>query len=129
MNLHMPMSQLPVINATLNATSGVLLFTGHSFIRRGKMAAHRVCMLLAVASSILFLACYLSYHAHVGHVAFRGTGAIRTIYFAMLISHTLLAIALVPLVLVTLTRALRQRFDRHRALARWTYPIWMYVSV
>ena len=122
-------SYFPAINASLNGTSAVLLATGHSFITRGRVAAHRACMLAAVGSSTLFLACYLYYHAHVGSVHFPGQGWARTLYFAILVSHTILAATVVPLVLVTLTRALRGRYDRHRAIARWTYPVWMYVSV
>jgi uncharacterized membrane protein YozB (DUF420 family) len=119
----------PSINATLNGASAVLLLTGHSLIKRGRMAAHRTVMIAAVISSSLFLSCYLYYHAHVGSVRFQGHGWSRPVYFSILISHTILAIAIVPLVIITLIRALRERFDRHRAIARWTYPLWLYVSV
>ena len=119
----------PAINATLNGSSAVLLFLGHRMIMRGKMIAHKRLMITALVTSSLFLACYLYYHAHVGSVHFRGHGITRPIYFTILISHTLLAACTVPLVIITLVRALRERFDRHRAIARWTYPIWMYVSV
>jgi uncharacterized membrane protein YozB (DUF420 family) len=119
----------PVIDAALNATSAVLLLVGRGLIKRGRMAAHRAVMIAALVSSSLFLAFYLYYHAHVGSVHFRGPGWARPVYFTLLISHTLLAIAVVPLVMITLSRALRQRFDRHRAIARWTFPLWMYVSV
>jgi uncharacterized membrane protein YozB (DUF420 family) len=119
----------PVINATLNGTSAVLLVTAHRMIKRGRMAAHRALMLTAVGTSTLFLASYLYYHAHVGSVKFQGQGWSRTLYFTILISHTILAAAIVPLVIITLTRALRERFDRHRAIARWTYPLWLYVSI
>jgi putative membrane protein len=119
----------PVINATLNATSGVLLFVGRGFIKRGRMAAHRAFMIAAVATSTVFLASYLYYHYHVGNIRFQGHGWVRPVYFAILISHTLLAITIVPMVIITLSRGLRGRFDRHRAIARWTYPLWMYVSV
>lgn len=119
----------PAINATLNGASGVLLFVGHRMILRGRMIAHKRLMITALVTSSLFLACYLYYHAHVGSVHFRGHGITRPIYFTILISHTLLAACTVPLVIITLTRALREKFDRHRAIARWTYPIWMYVSV
>jgi uncharacterized membrane protein YozB (DUF420 family) len=119
----------PVINATLNGTSAVLLLTGHSLIKKGRMAAHRAVMLTALVTSTLFLASYLYYHAHVGSVHFRGQGAWRPIYFTLLTSHTILAAVIVPMVIITLVRALRQRFDRHRAIARWTYPFWVYVSV
>jgi uncharacterized membrane protein YozB (DUF420 family) len=119
----------PVLNACLNGTSAVLLVTGHSMIKRGNMAAHRALMLIAVVTSSLFLSSYLYYHAHVGSVPFPGQGWSRKLYFSILISHTILAVTIVPLVLITLSRALRQRFDRHRAIARWTYPLWLYVSV
>ena len=121
----------PVINATLNGTSAVLIATGRGLIRRGHVAAHRAFMIAAVVSSSAFLACYVWYHAHagVGSVRFQGQGMVRPVYFAILISHTLLAVVVVPLVIITLVRALRARFDRHRAIARWTYPIWLYVSV
>ena len=119
----------PVINASLNGASALLLLTGHSMIKRGRMAAHRALMLTAIVTSSLFLASYLYYHWHVGSVRFQGQGWSRPLYFTILTSHTLLAITIVPLVIVTLTRALRERFDRHRAIARWTYPLWLYVSV
>jgi uncharacterized membrane protein YozB (DUF420 family) len=119
----------PVINATLNGTSAVLIATGRALIRRGHVAAHRACMIAAVICSTAFLVSYLWYHAHVGSVRFQRQGMVRPLYFVILISHTLLAAAVVPLVIVTLVRALRARYDRHRAIARWTYPIWLYVSV
>jgi uncharacterized membrane protein YozB (DUF420 family) len=119
----------PAVDAALNGTSAVLLIVGHRMIKRGRMAAHRALMLSAVLTSSLFLVCYLYYHAHVGSVRFQGQGWSRPVYFTILISHTILAAAIVPLVIVTLSRALRERFDRHRAIARWTYPIWLYVSV
>ena len=119
----------PAINATLNGTSAILLLTGHSLIKRGRMAAHRAVMLAAFATSTLFLLSYLYYHAHVGSVHFQGQGWSRPVYFTILISHTILAAVIVPLIIITLSRALRRRFDRHRAIARWTYPLWMYVSV
>ena len=119
----------PAINATLNGASAVLLVLGHRMIARGRMIAHKRLMISALVTSSLFLACYLYYHAHVGSVHFRGHGVTRPIYFAILISHTILAACVVPLVIITLTRALRENFDRHRAIARWTYPIWVYVSV
>jgi len=119
----------PVINASLNSASAILLLIGHSLIKRGRMAAHRAVMLSAVATSALFLSSYLYYHYHVGSVHFRGPGWSRPIYFSILISHTILAAVIVPLIIITLTRALRERFDRHAAIARWTYPLWMYVSV
>jgi len=122
-------SIFPVINASLNGTSAVLLVTAHSMIKRGRVATHRGLMLAAVITSSLFLVSYLYYHAHVGSVHFQGQGWSRPLYFSILISHTTLAAAIVPLVIITLSRALRERFDRHRAIARWTYPIWLYVSV
>ena len=128
-------SIFPVINASLNGASAVLLYVGHGFIKRGRMAAHRASMIAAVVTSSLFLACYLTYHYLLYHYAhspskhFQGQGWWRPVYFTILISHTSLAVVIVPLVLITLARALRQRFDRHRAIARWTYPLWLYVSV
>jgi uncharacterized membrane protein YozB (DUF420 family) len=119
----------PVINATLNGTSGVLLLIGRSLIKHGRMAAHRAVMITALISSSLFLTSYLYYHYHVGSVRFQGHGWWRPLYFTILISHTILAIVIVPMVIITLSRALRQRFDRHRAIARWTFPLWLYVSV
>ena len=119
----------PAINATLNGTSAVLLVTAHTMIKRGKVAMHRALMLTAVATSTLFLISYLYYHAHVGSVHFQGRGWSRPVYFSILTSHTILAAAIVPLVIITLSRALRERFDQHRAIARWTYPLWLYVSV
>ena len=122
-------SVFPALNALLNGTSAVLLVTGYRFIRRKQILQHRICMGSAVATSSLFLVSYLYYHVHVGSVRFQGTGWVRPVYFAILISHTLLAGSLVVLVPITLVRALKERFDRHRAIARWTLPIWMYVSV
>ncbi len=119
----------PVINASLNATSAVLITTGIGLIRAGRRAAHRGVMIAAVVSSSLFLISYLYYHYHVGSVRFTGHGWIRTVYFAILMTHTVLAAVVVPLVITTLVRGLRERFDRHRAIAKWTYPIWLYVSV
>src|SRR3981189_90182 len=122
-------SIFPVINATLNGCSAVLLVTGRTLIARGRIAAHRAVMLTAFATSSIFLASYLYYHAPGGSVRFRGTGWSRPLYYTILTSHTILAIVIVPMVLITLSRALRQRFDRHRAIARWTFPLWLYVSV
>ena len=124
-------SIFPKINATLNGCSAVLLVTGRALIARGKVGAHRAAMIAAFVTSTVFLVCYLFYHwpGHGGIVYFRGTGWIRTLYFAILIPHTILAICIVPMVLITLTRGLRQQFDRHRAIARWTFPLWLYVSV
>src|SRR5215468_434131 len=119
----------PVINASLNGISAVLLVTAHSMIKRRRIAIHRALMLTAIATSSLFLASYLYYHFHVGSVYFSGQGWSRPVYFTILISHTILAAVIVPLVVITLSRAMRERFDLHRAIARWTYPLWLYVSV
>jgi len=115
----------------LNGLSAVLLVTGRALIARRKIAAHRAVMLTAFATSSLFLVCYLYYHwpGHGGIIYFRGTGWIRWLYFTILTTHTILAIVIVPMVLITLTRGLREQFERHRAIARWTFPIWLYVSV
>lgn len=123
------LSIFPAVNATLNGISAVLLTTGRAMIRRRKVGLHRACMISAVITSSLFLASYLYYHAHVGSVHFPGTGWARLVYFSILISHTLLAAAVPPLALISLTYGLRGRFDRHRRIARWAYPIWLYVSV
>lgn len=120
---------LPVVNASLNGTSAILLVSAHRMIKRGRIRAHRALMLAAVAASALFLVSYLYYHAHSGLHHFRGHGWSRPVYFTILTSHTILAAMIVPLVAVTLSQALRERFDRHRAIARWTYPLWLYVSV
>jgi uncharacterized membrane protein YozB (DUF420 family) len=120
---------LPAVNATLNATSAVLLLLGYRFIRRRDVRKHRACMLAAFIVSTLFLASYLTYHYQVGSVRFPGSGWLRTVYLSILASHTVLAALVPPLAIATLSRALRQRFDRHRRVARWTLPIWGYVSV
>ncbi len=117
------------MNAALNGTSAVLIASARNSIRRGKIALHRGLMISAVITSSLFFASYLYYHAHVGSVHFRGQGLARVLYFGILISHTVLAAAIPPLVIVTLTLGLRRRDQRHRAIARWTYPIWLYVSL
>ena len=122
-------SDLPGVNATLNAVSAMLLTVGYALIRGGRIVAHRACMLAACATSTLFLASYVVYHLNVGSVAFTGQGPIRIVYFTVLISHIVLAALILPLALVTLVRALRERFDAHAAIARWTLPIWLYVSV
>jgi putative membrane protein len=124
-----PLSVLPALDASLNGASAIFLVVGHSFIRRGNMRAHRACMLTAFACSTAFLASYLYFHAHAGMVRFGGHGAIRPVYFALLISHTILAAVIVPLVLTTLAFALRAQFAKHQRIARWTYPLWLYVSV
>lgn len=125
----MSVHDLPVLNAVLNATAAVLLVTGFALIRRGRKQAHRRVMLAAFAVSIVFLTSYLVYHAQVGSVRFRGTGALRAAYLTILLTHTVLAAAVPPLAVVTLSRALRGRFDRHRAIARYALPVWLYVSV
>ena len=120
---------LPAINATLNATAAVLLVWGYILIRRRSIAAHRKVMLAAFATSSVFLCCYLIYHFNVGSVRFPRTGAIRTLYLSILATHTALAAAVPPLAIITLSRGLRARFDRHKRIARWTLPVWLYVSV
>ncbi|MBM4256966.1 MAG: DUF420 domain-containing protein [Deltaproteobacteria bacterium] len=123
------LSQFPTLNASLNAASAALLTTGYYFIRQRNTVAHRVCMTLAFVVSIVFLCSYLYYHAHAGSTRFTGTGWIRPIYFTILLTHTIFA-ALVPLLAVmTLHRALRQDWTKHQRIARWTLPIWLYVSV
>ena len=119
----------PALNATLNGTSAVLLLTGRALIMRRKVAAHRACMIAAMIASALFLGCYLFFHYEVGNVRFLGQGAARSVYFAILISHVTLAIVIVPLAIITLSRGLKARYPQHRAIARWTWPLWMYVSV
>jgi uncharacterized membrane protein YozB (DUF420 family) len=125
----MSVTDLPALNASLNALATVFLVTGWVLIRRKQRDAHRACMLAACATSAAFLASYLVYHYHVGSVPFQKQGLIRTIYLTILLTHIVLAAAIVPLVLFTLSRALGQRFDRHRRIARWTLPLWLYVSV
>ncbi|MFI5397657.1 MAG: DUF420 domain-containing protein [Candidatus Binatia bacterium] len=121
--------QLPTLNAALNGTSAVLLAFGYRFIRRREIAAHRICMLAAFGVSTLFLISYLTYHYQVGSVRFPGSGWLRGLYLTILATHTLLAALVPPLAIVTLSRAVAERFDKHRRLARWTLPIWLYVSV
>lgn len=131
----MSFSDLPAVNASLNALSAVCLGAGYYFIRRKNQAAHRNCMLAAFVCSVLFLICYLTYHGyrayvlHQGPTRFLEPAWFRPIYLTILMTHTILAVVIVPLVLVTLTRALRKRFELHRKIARWTWPLWMYVSV
>jgi uncharacterized membrane protein YozB (DUF420 family) len=120
---------LPTLNAILNSTAAVLLTTGWWLVRRRRLEAHRKVMLAAFGVSVVFLISYLIYHAQVGSVRYQGTGAIRTVYFTVLLSHTILAAAVPFLAVITLSRALRQKWDRHRRIARWTLPIWLYVSV
>ena len=125
----MTLRDLPALNAALNAASAILLATGFVLIRAGRREAHKRAMVAALVCSTLFLSSYLVYHAPVGSCRFRGQGVLRLVYFAILISHTILAVTVVPLALVTLTQALRGRFDRHRRIARIALPIWGYVSV
>lgn len=122
-------SYLPHLNAVLNSTSAVLLIAGYSFIRKGRIAAHRNCQILALITSSLFLISYLTFHYFHGSTRFPGQGIVRPVYFIILISHTILAVVIVPLILVTLYRAVRMDFARHRRIARWTLPLWLYVSV
>src|SRR5260221_4556618 len=117
------------LNATLNGTSGILLAAGYAAIRAGKREAHKRFMISAFCVSSAFLASYLVYHYRVGHVAFQGQGWVRPVYFVLLLTHTVLAVVIVPMILVTLRRAWLERFDRHRIIARWTLPLWFYVSV
>jgi len=125
----MNVSQLPAVNAGLNALSGILLLTGYGFIRAGRERGHRICMIAAFTTSTLFLLSYLTYHTIHGSTPFTGVGVLRTVYFSILISHTLLAAVVPPLAILTVIAALRDRRPRHRRLARWTLPIWLYVSL
>jgi uncharacterized membrane protein YozB (DUF420 family) len=131
----MSIMQLPAVNASLNGLSAVFLGAGYYFIRQKRQTAHRNCMIAAFISSVLFLCCYITYHTYLAYVLHRGPTKFvnpewfRPIYFVILISHTFLAIVIVPMALITLSRALKARFDAHKKIARWTWPIWMYVSV
>jgi uncharacterized membrane protein YozB (DUF420 family) len=125
----MTISDLPALNAALNGTAATLLVIGYVLIRRGQVTGHRRVMIAAFAASTLFLVSYLIYHANVGSRPFPGRGVVRLFYFTILVTHIVLATAIVPMALITLTRGLRERFDRHVAIARWTLPIWLYVSV
>ena len=122
-------TDLPAVNASLNAISTVLLLTGYVFIRRGERQKHKACMIAAMVTSTLFLTSYVIYHAQVGSVPFKGTGWIRTVYFAVLIPHVILAAAIVPPILITASRGLSAKYDKHRRIARWTLPLWLYVSI
>lgn len=122
-------SFLPHLNASLNATCAILLITGYRFIRGRRITAHRNCQIAAATTSALFLVSYLTYHYYHGATRFSGQGIVRPVYFTILISHTVLAVVIVPLVAATLLRAVRGEFARHRRLARWTLPLWLYVSV
>jgi len=125
----MTISDFPAVNATLNGTSGILLVLAYIAIRGRRIELHKRLMLAAAATSTVFLVCYIVYHAHVGSVRFTGQGTIRTLYFAILITHTILAVVIVPMVLRTLYLGLRRRDPEHRRAARWTFPLWLYVSV
>lgn len=120
---------LPHLNAILNATSGLLLVTGYMFIRRRQITAHRNCLIAALVTSTVFLASYLTYHYYHGSTRFTGQGVVRPVYFAILLSHTILAALIVPFIVVTLYRAARGQFSKHRRIARWTFPMWLYVSI
>lgn len=125
----MSLSDLPALNACLNSLSAILLAVGHLYIRRNNLIAHRNCMIGAFLVSTAFLVSYLVYHFNAGRTVFKDPEWFRPIYLAILLTHTILAVVIVPMVLTTLSRALRQRFDQHRRIARWTWPLWMYVSV
>jgi len=125
----MELSSFPALNAGLNGTCAVLLLTGWGFIKAGRREAHRWTMVAAFLCSAVFLACYLYYHFHVGSVRFQKTGPIRTVYFTILLTHTILAVAVLPLILRTLFLAVKGRFEEHRRAARWAFPVWLYVSV
>jgi uncharacterized membrane protein YozB (DUF420 family) len=120
---------LPPVNASLNALATVLLVAGYKAIRSGRVAIHRTAMSAALATSLLFLVSYLTYHAQVGSVPFQSRGAVRVLYFAILLTHTVGAMVVAPLVILTVVRALKGRFEAHRRIARWTFPIWLYVSL
>ncbi|MBI1976484.1 MAG: DUF420 domain-containing protein [Candidatus Omnitrophica bacterium] len=125
----LPYSSLPALNAGLNATTTLLILLGYWLIKQKAWTGHALCMILAMITSTLFLISYLIYHAHHGSTPFPGQGWIRPVYFSILITHTILAVVIVPMVLRTFYFAVRGRFDRHLRLARWTFPIWLYVSV
>jgi putative membrane protein len=125
----MSVTDLPAVNATLNALSGILLLIAYTHIRARRIQQHRRFMIAAFATSSLFLVCYLVYHAQVGSVPFTRQGFVRPLYFTILITHVTLAATVVPLALVTLSRGLKAQYPQHRRIARWTFPVWMYVSV
>jgi putative membrane protein len=125
----MSLSDLPALNACLNATSAVFLTFGYFFIKQKRTKAHRNCMVAAFITSTIFLVSYLVYHFHAGRTSFKGPALVRSIYLTILLTHTILAVVIVPLILVTLRRAVKQRFELHKKIARWTWPLWMYVSV
>jgi uncharacterized membrane protein YozB (DUF420 family) len=125
----MSVADLPALNASLNGVAALFLLAGYRFIRRRQITAHRASMLCAFAASSLFLVSYVIYHANAGSRPFPGTGPVRALYFLILITHVVLAAAILPMAIITLSRALRERFDRHVRIARWTLPLWLYVSV
>jgi putative membrane protein len=131
----MSIHDLPAVNASLNGLSAIFLTLGFIFIRQKKIIAHRNCMISAFCTSVIFLICYVVYHSyrfyvlHIGPTKFVNPEWFRPIYLAILLTHTILAIVIVPMILITLSRALRERFDAHKKIARWTWPLWMYVSV
>ena len=125
----MTVHDLPAVNASLNALSGILLLTGYLLIRARRIQQHRACMIAAFATSSLFLICYLVYHAQVGSVRFPRQGFVRPLYYTILITHVTLAATVPPLAIVTLSRGLKARYTKHRRIARWTFPIWLYVSI
>jgi uncharacterized membrane protein YozB (DUF420 family) len=125
----MTVQDLPAVNATLNAISGVLLVIAYVFIRKRQIERHRRTMIAAFVMSSLFLVCYVIYHAQVGSVRFTRQGIVRPIYFTILITHVTLAAVVLPMAIVTLSRGLKARYQQHRRIARWTFPIWLYVSV
>lgn len=125
----MTVQQLPAVNATLNGISAILLLMGFIAIRKGNKEFHQRCMISAFAVSAVFLICYLVYHYYAGSTKFTATGWIRPVYFSILISHVILAAAIVPMILMTMWRAWKKDFEKHKKIARWTWPLWMYVSV
>ncbi|MEW6306382.1 MAG: DUF420 domain-containing protein [Verrucomicrobiota bacterium] len=125
----MTIQDLPAVNASLNALSTVFLSVGYYFIRRQNKTAHRNCMMAAFVTSTIFLICYLVYHSQTGHTSFKNPQWFRPFYLSLLFTHVVLAAAIVPLILMTLNRAFKERFELHKKIARWTWPLWMYVSV
>lgn len=124
-----PYASLPAINAVLNTSCALILSAGFYFIRKKNVRAHRACMVAAFATSTVFLISYLTYHAHAGHVRYQGEGLFRGVYFTILITHTILAVVILPMILRTFYLAFKNRVEEHRAWARWTLPLWFYVSV
>jgi len=125
----MNLSDLPAVNAGLNTLAALLLTAGYIFIKRGNKTAHRNCMIGALSASVVFLCCYLYYHFYAGRTVFKDPAWFRPIYLTILLTHTILAVVIVPMVLITVSRAFKAQFELHKKIARWTWPIWMYVSV